>query len=168
MSRILADIEKGAVVLIHDLPEAPTDPAVIPGHLVPAVTTFAERLGLEAEKLTGGEAGWVFDLLGHAVEAVSTAQGGEGHAQAGSAEAPAAEANGAPAQSESVAETEVSTDNPTGTVPAAGGASAEAAPAAAEAAPTGEASAAPDTSGIDAAIAKAQSGEWQAGGGSAA
>lgn len=168
MSSILVDIEKGAVALVHELVAPPTDPAAIPQHLAPSVLAFAERLGIDPEKLGGTEAGVLFDFLGHAVEAVQVAESATGHAQAGAGAPSAAEGAGGATEPQHVAETEVSVGNPSGVIePPAGGASAEQAPAGEQAAPEAPANA-EQTSAIDAAIAKAQSGAWQAGGGAAA
>jgi hypothetical protein len=168
MSSILVDIEKGAVALVHDLAAPPTDPAAIPQHLAPSVLAFAERLGIDPEKLGGTEAGVLFDVLGHAVEAVQVAEQATGHAQAGAGAPSAAEGAGGAAEPTHVAETEVSVDNPAGVVGADGEpAGTDTTPAGEKAAPEAGANA-EQQSAIDAAIAKAQSGAWQAGGGAAA
>ena len=156
MSNILTDIEKGAVVLYHELASDLTNPADIPPGLVPAVEKMAENIGLDVTGLSPTEAAWVFDLLHHSVDALTSAQEAPGHAQAGAEQAPAPVAPEQPAQAAQVAETEVSVANPTGTLPPHSEQGAEHVAAVATAQAAAETGAGPDTSHLDSVIAKAQ------------
>lgn len=107
-SRILADLESGAVTLIHELEQPPTDGSQLPPEALGPVASLALKLGLEVEKLTPTSLGWLFDIATTAAESV--AEHVEGHAQAG---APAAQPEPAAAPQTAVeapvaAETEVS------------------------------------------------------------
>lgn len=156
MSRIITDLEHGAVVLVHDLTNPPTPGESIPQELVGAVAGTAERLGLDAASLAPAHAGWLFDLVGHVVEALSASQGGAGGAAAGSdGGSPTEGATGAQTAS-SAGETEVQAPGEV-QEPAAEHETEAQAPSGAEAeakAPVVEAP--PPNPAIDDVIAKAQ------------
>lgn len=82
MSNIIADLEKGAVVLVHDLTEPPADGSALPEALTQTVETFAGHLGIPKELLGDVHRGWLFDLMNIAVESVSGGVGGHAHAGA--------------------------------------------------------------------------------------
>lgn len=74
MSRILTDIEEGAVVLIHDLGEPTTNPADLPELAVKTAAALAVRLGLEPTQLDAHHVGWLFDLADSVIGAMTDAQ----------------------------------------------------------------------------------------------
>ncbi len=108
MSRILADVEHGAVVLIHDIAEHPTMPEDIPEVGLKAAAALATRLGLNIDELSGLHVGWLFDLLDHTIGAMNDAREADtAPAEAAKPEAEVHAPAGA-AEAASAAETEVS------------------------------------------------------------
>lgn len=163
MSRILTDIEHGAVVFIHDLASPPTAGDTLPDEIVHTVATLAERLGLPAAGITPQQIGWLSDIVGHVVDTLSATTGGDGHANAG-VEPPGVET--APPGGNTEATAPQATTAPQ---PAAADAEAVAPPATmgtpqTAASPATEAAVPPpDTTNLDAVIAKA-SQQYGAGG----
>lgn len=74
MSRILVDAEKGVVALIHEIEHAPTDASTIPDTGLRTAASMAARLGLDVGGLAAPEIGWLFDLAGHAIDALTDAR----------------------------------------------------------------------------------------------
>ena len=91
MTRIIQDLEHGAVILIHDLAGQPTPGETVPEEALGAVKHLAFQLGLEEKDIGPFSVGYLFDLLNHGIEAISASADAPGHAQAGAptSEAPA-------------------------------------------------------------------------------
>lgn len=72
MSHIVVDLEKGAAALFHSLDDGSvSNVAALPQDAQDAVKRFAAILGVPDPEITGDAAGWLFDLLMHATEAIS-------------------------------------------------------------------------------------------------
>lgn len=73
MSKLIADLEQGAVALIHTLEQPPTDGNQLPEEVAHAAGVFAGHLGLNWNSLPAHLKGWVFDVLTHGVNSISGA-----------------------------------------------------------------------------------------------
>jgi hypothetical protein len=80
VSRIIVDLETGAAMLLHDIPESVVDGDTLPDDAVKAVKSLAGVLGVLETDLTGAAKGWLFELIEHLSEAAGAAF--SGHASA--------------------------------------------------------------------------------------
>lgn len=79
MSHIIVDLEKGAAALFHAVDDGSvSDVAALPPEATATIQRFAENLGIPAGEITPNGAGWLFDVLMHATEAISGAAGHTG------------------------------------------------------------------------------------------
>lgn len=167
MTRIIQDLEHGAVVLIHDLAGQPTPGENVPEEAVAAAKALATRLGIVEDDIGPFSVGYLFDLLNHAIEAISGTAGATGHAQAGASEAqpPAAPETEVVAPQAGPTQPSATPTQPAAGEYAVGASEAPAAPTApaAPAAPTAP-TANPE---LDEIVAKAQQ-QWGGGGAPAA
>lgn len=167
MNSIIVDVEKGVILLEHELRDALPDLTDVPEPIKHAVAHFGESLGLNVLEMGAPEIAGLVHLLGLGIDALSAGQEAVGHAAAGAPAAPAAGVAEAAPAANAGPDTAVSTEQQP--APAAAESEAAAAPAAAEApAPAAsEGATTADVSHIDDVIAKA-SADFGGGGGAPA
>jgi len=85
-SRIIEDVENGAIILIHDLEAPPTDGETLPAEALAVAQGFAQKLGIDHTKLGPFQLGYLFDTVDRVIHALSESPG-SGQAQAADTEA---------------------------------------------------------------------------------
>lgn len=162
MTRIIQDLEHGAVVLLHELGGQPTPGETVPEEALGAVKALAAKLGIVEDDIGPFSVGYLFDLLNSGIEAISTSSEGSGHAQAG---APTTDPAAAPETAVTAPETAVGAPETVMAAPAGGevavGGAEPTSPPVEQAAP-GVPSAAADGPDVDSIIQKATA-QWAGG-----
>lgn len=70
MSKVAVDLDSNTAVLVHDLTEAVSDITQLPAEAHGAIQRLADSLHVGTESMNNNSAGWLFDLLMAATDAI--------------------------------------------------------------------------------------------------
>lgn len=100
MSKLIADIEHGTAILVHDITDGLVHPDQLPAEALSATESFAKQLGLQEDHIGPVTVGWCFQVLDKAIaalaESTNTPPAAAEPAQAASAADQPAQAPAAP------------------------------------------------------------------------